>query len=78
MRSTPWTHAIPAVAHYELRDSDERVLGRTESHGEATRMLQAYVLTSPGAEAGVWLVSVGTDGSDVVREDVFDVEVASL
>lgn len=41
-------------------------------------MLQAVVITSPGREDDVWLVSVAADGREIGREDVFDVEVETL
>src|SRR5689334_12122275 len=55
MRSTPWTSGLAPEARYELQDCDGMVLGESESHGEAVRMLQAFVLTSPGREEDVFL-----------------------
>lgn len=78
VRSTPWTNSISPIVRYELREGDSRVLGEAESHAEGRRMLQAFVMTSPGREDDVWLVSVGADGSDVLREDVFDIEVDAI
>jgi hypothetical protein len=37
-------------------------------------MLQAFVLTSPGREDDVLLVSLSADGREIAREDVFDLE----
>ena len=75
MRSTRWTSDIPNEARYELRDVEERVLGDSSSYGEAVRMLQAFVLTSPGREDDVFLVSLSADGQEIAREDLFDIEL---
>lgn len=74
MRSTRWTSGIPAEARYELRDYDGSVLAETGSHSEGVRMLQAFVLTAPGREDDVFLVSLSADGREIAREDSFDVE----
>jgi hypothetical protein len=50
------------------------VLGHCGSHGEARRMLQALVLTAPGREDDVLLVSLNADGREIGREDAFDLE----
>ena len=38
-------------------------------------MLHAFVLTSPGREDDVFLVSLSADGREIAREDLFDVEL---
>ena len=76
MRSTPWTSDLAPEARYELCDSAGAILGASESRGEAVRMLQAYVLTSPEREEDVWLVSLSRDGRVIVREDILDIELA--
>ena len=39
-------------------------------------MLQAYVLTSPGREEDIWLVSLSRDGRVIAREAILDIEIA--
>jgi hypothetical protein len=76
MRSTRWTTSVPAVASYALHDRAGQVLGTTGSHAEGVRMLQAYVLTAPGREDDVFLVSLSADGRQIAREDLFDIDFA--
>jgi hypothetical protein len=57
-----------------LRDCDNTILGVSESRAEAVRMLQAFVLTSPGREDEVFLISLTAGGQVVAREDLFDLE----
>lgn len=75
LRSTRWTTSIPAETRFELRDNNESVLGESGSRAEAIRMLQAFVLTSPGREDEVVVVSLGADGRELAREDLFDIEL---
>jgi hypothetical protein len=74
LRSTRWTSSLAPEARYELRDCDDMILGVSESRAEAIRMLQAFVLTSPGREDEVFLVSLTANGRVVAREDLFDLE----
>lgn len=79
MRPTRWTTDIPIESRYELQDAADQVIGASHSYGEAVRMLQAFALTSPGREDDVFLVSLlSANGRVVAREDVLDVELASL
>jgi hypothetical protein len=73
MRSTPFTSTIRAVSYYELHDQAGTVLGNADSRPEGVRMLQAFVMTAPGREADLWLVGLASDGSEVGREDIFDI-----
>lgn len=37
-------------------------------------MLRAYALTAPGREEEITLVSLSSDGRELAREDLFDIE----
>ena len=65
---------MPAIASYALHDRAGQLLGTSGSHAEGVRMLQAYVLTAPGREDDVFLVSLSADGREIVREDLFDID----
>jgi hypothetical protein len=78
MRSTPWTQALSAITAYELRDRSGKVLAQTTTHEEAARTLTALVLTTPKQEEEVFLCSMSRDGQVILREDIYDIELALL
>jgi hypothetical protein len=76
VRNSRWTSDIPLETRYELQDGAGQVIGASTSYSEAVRMLQAFVLASPGRENDVFLVAMSDNGRELAREDVLDVELA--